>query len=83
MLSTTTLRKIINKLFQKANLDTEMLSPHSTRHTSVEIALESGMPIQEVSEFVRHKNLSTTMIYAKELNRRDTKITNILGDCVF
>lgn len=81
--TTKTLRLIINNLFERAGLDTELLTPHSTRHTSVELALESGMPIQEVSEFVRHKNINTTMIYAKELNKRESKISNILGDYVF
>ena len=82
-MSTTSLRKIINNLFKRANLDMDKLSPHSTRHTSVELALESGIPIQEVSEFVRHKNISTTMIYAKELNQRNSKIANTLGDVIF
>lgn len=83
MMSTVSLRKIVNNLFKRANLDMEKLSPHSTRHTSVELALESGIPIQEVSEFVRHKSINTTMIYAKELNQRNSKIANTLGDLVF
>lgn len=82
MMTTTSFRRIVNNLFKRANLDMERLSPHSTRHTSVELALESGVPIQEVSEFVRHKNISTTMIYAKELNQRNSTIANTLGDFV-
>ena len=77
-LTTKTLRLIVNELFKRANLDTEKLTPHSTRHTSVELALESGIPIQEVSEFVRHKSINTTMIYAKELNQRNSTIANQL-----
>lgn len=83
MVSGVTIRKMVNKLFKKANLDMDMLSPHSTRHTSVELALESGIPIHEVSQFVRHKNISTTMIYAKELDQRNSKIANTLGNYVF
>lgn len=81
-LTTKTLRLIVNQLFKKANLDTEKLTPHSTRHTSVELALESGIPIQEVSEFVRHKSINTTMIYAKELNQRNSTIANQLYEMV-
>lgn len=81
--TTKTLRLIINNLFKRANLDMEKLSPHSTRHTSVELALESGISIQEVSEFVRHKSINTTMIYAKELNQRNSLIANTLSDFVF
>lgn len=83
MMSTTSFRNIVNNLFKKANLDMEKLSPHSTRHTSVELALESGIPIQEVSEFVRHKSINTTMIYAKELNQRNSTIANALADIVW
>ena len=80
---TKCLREIINGLFKRAELDTDMLSPHSTRHTTVELALESGISIQEVSEFVRHKSINTTMLYAKELNQRNSQIANTLGDFVF
>lgn len=83
MLTTKTIRLIVTDLFKKAELDMNMLSPHSTRHTSVELALESGMSIQEVSESVRHKNIATTMIYSKELNKRESKFANILADSIF
>lgn len=82
-MSTKCLREIVVNLFKKAGLDMEMLSPHSTRHTSVELALESGISIQEVSEFVRHKSINTTMLYAKELNQRNSQIANTLGNFVF
>lgn len=82
-MSTKCLREIITNLFKRAGLDMEMLSPHSTRHTSVELALESGISIQEVSEFVRHKSINTTMLYAKELNQRNSRIANTLGNFVF
>lgn len=83
MLTTKTIRLIVTNLFKKAGLDMNMLSPHSCRHTSVELALESGMSIQEVSESVRHKNIATTMIYSKELNKRESKFANILADSIF
>lgn len=82
VMSNTSLRKIVNRLFKTANLDTALLSPHSLRHSSVELALESGIPIQEVSEFVRHKNIQTTLLYSKELNHRNSTIANTLGDLV-
>lgn len=82
-MSTKCLREIINSLFKRACLDMTMLSPHSTRHTSVELALESGNTLQEVSEFVRHKNIQTTILYSKELNQRNSQIANTLSDILF
>lgn len=82
MMSTVSFRKIVNGLFKRAGLDMEMLSPHSTRHTSCELALESGIALQDVSEYMRHKSVNTTMIYAKEINQRNSTIANTIGDLI-
>ena len=82
-MSTKCLREIITNLFKRANLDMEMLSPHSTRHTSCELALESGIALQDVSEYMRHKSINTTMVYVKELNQRNSAIANTIGNFVF
>lgn len=81
-LNTITIRRIVTNLFKKANLNTEKLSTHSTRHSAVEIALQSGMSIQEVSEMVRHSSISTTMIYSKEIKQRESQFANILTDAI-
>ena len=82
-LTTKTIRYIITNLFKKAELDMEMLSTHSTRHTSCELALESGLDLREVSEFMRHKALQTTLIYAKELEQRNSVVSTTIGNYVF
>lgn len=82
-LNNITIRRIITKLFEKANLNTEKLSAHSMRHTSCEISLESGLPIQEVSEMMRHSNISTTMIYTKEIKQRESQFANVLANNLF
>lgn len=82
-LTTKTIRYIVKNLFERAGLDMEMLTAHSTRHTTCELLLEKGMPIQEVSEFMRHKNINTTIIYSKELEQRNSQASNILCDEIF
>lgn len=82
-LTTKTIRYIVKHLFEKAGLDMEMLSTHSTRHTTCELLLEKGMPIQEVSEFMRHKSINTTIVYSKELDARNSQASNILCDEIF
>lgn len=81
-MSTKCLRELINKLYDKAGLDTEMLSSHSLRHTSCELLLEDGMPLQEVSQFLRHKSILTVMTYAKELNQRKSGMANNLTNMI-
>ena len=82
-LTTKTIRYIVKHLFERAGLDMEMLSTHSTRHTTCELLLEKGMPIQEVSEFMRHKSINTTIVYSKELDARNSQASNILCDEIF
>lgn len=82
-LTTKTIRYIVTNLFKKAGLDMQMLSTHSTRHTTCELLLEKGMPIQEVSEFMRHKSINTTIVYSKELDARNSQASNILCDEIF
>lgn len=82
MMTTTSLRKIINNLYKRAGLDTYLLSPHSLRHTSCEMLLDNGTPVQEVSQFLRHKSLNTVMVYARELNQRKSEMANDLASMI-
>lgn len=82
MMTTTSLRKIINNLYKRAELDTDLLSPHSLRHTSCEMLLDNGTPVQEVSQFLRHKSLNTVMVYARELNQRKSEMANDLTSMI-
>jgi integrase/recombinase XerC len=82
-MSTKCLREIITNLFKKAELDMTMLTSHSLRHSACEMLLENGMPLQEVSEFMRHRSILTTTIYSKELDHRKCQASNVLGNYVF
>ena len=79
-MSTKCLREIITNLFKKAELDMNMITSHSLRHSACELALESGMSIQEVSEFMRHKSINTTVRYSKEINQRNSIIASKIYD---
>lgn len=83
-MSTSGIRHLIKSLFEKAELDNlELKSCHSLRHTTTELLLKSGTPIQEVSEYLRHQSISTTMIYSRELNQKESLCTNLLADNLF
>ena len=40
------------------------ITPHIIRHTSATMALESGMPVQDIQLFLGHSSIETTMKYA-------------------
>lgn len=83
-ITTKTVRSTIKSLFEKAGLDNlDMLSAHSLRHSSCELALKSGLSIQEVSENMRHKSIQTTLIYQKELDKKESLFANNLCDALF
>lgn len=42
---------------------TKKIGPHSLRHTAATLALDAGMPIQEVQGLLRHASPSTTQRY--------------------
>lgn len=82
-LTTKTIRVTITGLFKKAGLDMNMISSHSLRHSTCELLLENGIDIREVSEFMRHKNLATTLIYSKAINQRNSQTSNVLANVLF
>ena len=41
------------------------ITPHVLRHTTATIALQSGMPIADISALLGHESIDTTMIYAQ------------------
>lgn len=41
------------------------ITPHILRHTTATTALQSGMPIADISRLLGHESIDTTMIYAK------------------
>ena len=83
-LTTKVLREKFGEIFKKAGIqDLEKVSFHSFRHSSVTIALETGMSIQDVSESARHKNIHTTMIYKDEIDKRKSDFSNRLCDAMF
>ena len=53
-------RNISDRSYEKTN---KHVTPHVLRHTTATAALQSGMPIEDISKLLGHKNIETTMIY--------------------
>lgn len=56
--------KNLRQLSERSNLK-KPITPHILRHTTATQAVNSGMPIEDVSKLLGHANVATTMIYAK------------------
>lgn len=64
-LSSAAIEKIIRKIAGRTSFKIEKpVTPHVLRHTTATIALQNGMPIEEISKLLGHEKIDTTMIYA-------------------
>ena len=63
------LEAIIRKIGERSGLGRKV-TPHIIRHTTATIAVNAGMPIEDVSKFLGHASVNTTMLYAKASNEK-------------
>lgn len=63
-LHVSTIREILKKIENRISIDNK-IHPHKFRRTMATIAINKGMPIQEVKEVLGHKQFDTTLVYAK------------------
>lgn len=56
-----TVRAISSRVSDKIH---KRVTPHVLRHTTATTALQSGMPIEDISKLLGHESIDTTMIYA-------------------
>lgn len=60
------IEKIVRTIAQRSSCKTDKtITPHVLRHTTATTALQSGMPIADISKLLGHERLDTTMIYAQ------------------
>lgn len=66
-------RTFFNLMFKRvlkmAGLEDVHLTPHSLRHTAATLNLLSGGSIEDTKSFLRHENMTSTLIYAHHLDR--------------
>ena len=67
-MTTRSISRIAKEAFRAAGYDSDRLTAHSLRHTAVTLALLAGEDIHKAQEFARHKDISTTLIYAHVLD---------------
>ena len=58
----------IAKILGRCNI-TCHVTPHIFRHTAASLALQRGMPLEQVQRFLGHSRIQTTLRYAKTLSQ--------------
>ena len=64
----------ITKIVSRCELSVKV-TPHVFRHTAASLALQRGMPIDQVQKWLGHARIQTTLRYAKTLNF-DVKVSH-------
>lgn len=82
-LTTRSLSRICKKYMVKAGYDSERLTAHSFRHTSVTLALLNGNTLEQVQQMARHKNINTTMIYNHALQKEKNPCYDSVSNALF
>jgi len=82
-LSTRSISAIVKSALINAGFNSDKLTAHSTRHTAVTLALLGGQSLQEVQQFARHTNITTTQIYAHNLDRAKNQCEATIAKFIF
>lgn len=68
-MSKEAIEAIMRKISERSGIGRKV-TPHIIRHTTATIAVNAGMPIEDVSKLLGHASVNTTMIYAKASNEK-------------
>ena len=68
-LTTRSISRIVKGRMRAVGIDSERYTAHSLRHSAVTYALLGGASVQEAQAMARHASISTTMVYAHNVNR--------------
>ena len=82
-LTTRTVSTIAKQAMIHAGYNSRRLTAHSLRHSAATLAIDAGMPLQEVCEFMRHSDISITMIYVHTRARLKSQCENAVTGAIF
>lgn len=72
-MTTRSISRIAKRSMERAGIVSPRLTAHSLRHTAVTFALLGGASVQEVQAMARHADISTTMVYAHNIDRAEAR----------
>lgn len=82
-LSTQAIRAIVKQAMKIIGFNDRRHTAHSLRHTAATLALRTGEKIENVQNVLRHKNIQTTLIYAKALEREKNNAELAVSNLIF
>lgn len=80
--NTRALYKRIKKIYRNAGIDEHKFTCHCLRGSFSVIAMENGANIYEISKVLRHKDIHTTEVYLRSLDRTKNKTEYLVSDMI-
>lgn len=68
-LTVPSISRIVKNILVASGYDSSRITAHSLRHTSVTLALEAGLTLQQAQAHARHASPATTEIYAHNIDQ--------------
>ena len=81
-LSTRSISGVVKGYLVKAGFNSSRYTAHSIRHSGITLSLQGGNTLQETQLYARHKSINTTLRYAHNLNRADSKCADTIAAAV-
>lgn len=75
--------RLIKDVLKGAGYDSDRITAHSLRHTSVTMLLKAGATIQEAQAHARHADPATTEIYAHNIDKQNSHSEQMIYDHIF
>lgn len=72
-MTTRAISRVAKDAMRSNGIDSPHITAHSLRHTAVTLSLVGGATVQEAQAMARHANISTTMVYAHNLEKMDAR----------
>lgn len=82
-LSTRSISGTVKKYLVKAGFNSSRITAHTLRHSGITLSLQAGNTLQETQQYARHKSINTTLLYAHNLNRAESKCADTIAAAVF
>lgn len=82
-LSPRSICAVVKSILVTAGYNSDRITAHSLRHTAVTLALLGEIPLEEVQQFARHRNIATTQIYAHNLERIRNRSEDAIAASIF
>lgn len=82
-MTTRAISGLVKEHLTEAGYNSDRLTAHSLRHTAVTLSLLAGKSLEEVQEFARHANITTTQIYNHALDMAKNSCSEAVANAIF